>query len=240
MRPRRARGGLEDVSPLGLRLRRLAAAEQCVAAEGDDESHDVPSPGNGPASSSVRASARAGAPPRSAGGSPTAARPPTAARRSPRRPPPRRAWPAGSGGRSPRASASAISSSVTWYGASTRAARLSLGLLAHRRPDVGVDGVGAGDRRARVVDDGQLALRSARPARAPARARSGSGSYSAGQAIGDVEPGKRRGFEQRVRDVVAAVADEGEPPPGELAEDLGDRRAGRRAPGRGGARRRAR
>ena len=41
--------------------------------------------------------------------------------------------------------ASAISASFTWYGAKTCAADVGFGLLAHRRPGVGVDRVGAGD-----------------------------------------------------------------------------------------------
>ena len=41
-------------------------------------------------------------------------------------------------------------------GRECRRARLALGLLAHRGPDVGVDRVGAGDGRGGIVDDGQL------------------------------------------------------------------------------------
>ena len=42
--------------------------------------------------------------------------------------------------------ASDISASLTWYGANIRRRSVGLGFLAHRRPGVGVDRVGAGHR----------------------------------------------------------------------------------------------
>ena len=79
--------------------------------------------------------------------------------------------------------ASAISFSVTWKGAESARALLALALLAHRSPDVGVDGVGARHRGGGIVNDRERgARRSGEPSRigqdaaCPVRSRVGSRS----------------------------------------------------------------
>ena len=51
--------------------------------------------------------------------------------------------------------ASDISSSFTWYGREDAAPQLGFLLLAHRRPRVGVDRVGAGDGVSRFAEEAQ-------------------------------------------------------------------------------------
>ena len=88
-------------------------------------------------------------------------------------------------------------------------ARLGLGFLAHARPDVGVDDVGAAHARDRVVGDRDACRRSAPPAPSPTRWRRPSARSPSGTTMRDVRAEQRAGEHQRVRDVVA-VADEGE------------------------------
>ena len=86
-----------------------------------------------------------------------------------------------------------------------RAAPLRLLLVPHADPDVGVDRVGAGGRRARVV--GQLGAVSLLQL------------VAGGRSDDHLHVGQLAGDGQRAGDVVA-VADVGEPAAGELAEAL--------------------
>ena len=118
--------------------------------------------------------------------------------------------------------ASAISCSVTWNGAERLRAHVTLALLAHRGPDVGVDGVCAGDGLGGIVDDGEVG------SRAPSEASRIREDPRVGRELGrtgdrEVEAGEGGHLEQRVGDVVATVADEREPAPGDVAEHLLDR-----------------
>ena len=107
-------------------------------------------------------------------------------------------------------------------GAQGGGALLAFALLAHRRPDVCVDRVGTPHCRGRIVDDPE---RSARDPREPFRIGQDALVRRVVGRTADrhVEPGEGCDFEQRVGDVVAAVADEREPTASSAAETLLDR-----------------
>ena len=135
--------------------------------------------------------------------------------------------------------ASAISSSVTWKGASAARTRLPLGLLAHRGPDVGVDGVGARDGRGGIVHDGQLGTRVlGEPPRVRedllvrcVLRRAGDRDVEAGERARSRAASGRRCRRRRRRRRAGARRCRRTPPRSS---------AGRPAPGRDGARRRER
>ena len=124
--------------------------------------------------------------------------------------------------------ASDISASFTWYGAKTLPAELGLGFLAHRRPGVGVDRVGAGDRVGRVGEQPQPRA-VARDAR---RLLHGGMRQLIAVRAGDVEVDAehRRGVRERHGDVVA-VADVRERPAAQRAPVLAQREEVATAPG---------
>ena len=98
---------------------------------------------------------------------------------------------------------------------------LGLGLLAHRDPDVGVDGVGTVDGLGRSGAERDRAARLRRGRMSPGHdVRIG---HPLGRCRdGDMHPGQRTGFQQRVRDVVA-VADVGELETTQFTEALPER-----------------
>ena len=101
--------------------------------------------------------------------------------------------------------AAAISWSFTWYGANTRARSSASDFLAHRRPHVRVDRIGARDGRARIVRDfDRRAVTGDLAERLDGR---GGQLVTGGRRDAHVDAQHRAGVRQRHGDVVA-VADE--------------------------------
>ena len=111
--------------------------------------------------------------------------------------------------------AALIKPSFTWYGANTLSAHVGFGFLSHRRPRVGVDGIGAGDGIGRVAEEPQAARRAAPVRRLLDDRRRQLIARGACDVAVDAE--HRRGMRQRRGDVVA-VADEGQRAAGERSE----------------------
>src|SRR6266511_149904 len=97
--------------------------------------------------------------------------------------------------------------------------QVTLGLLAHRGPDVCVDGMRAVHRGLRIADDAQLCAGA--PRELPRLLDDACVRSVALRARdGDVETGERARLQQRMGDVVASVADECKPPLFEIPERL--------------------
>ena len=110
--------------------------------------------------------------------------------------------------------ASAISASLTWYGAKRLGAcGPSLGVVAHREPDVRVDGVGAGDRLDRVVGGERPSASDSAASRSRGGHDVGVGFVARRGGDGAVDAGERARLHEAVGDVVA-VAQVGDPEAG--------------------------
>ncbi len=108
-------------------------------------------------------------------------------------------------------------------GQQRRGVALGQVLVAHRRPDVGVDDVDVAHRAVRAAEGARRA-RAAGFAQLAEMAEEGFARAMRRRAPeGDRDPAHHRRFGQRLGHVVARVADVGQPQPRERAEALADR-----------------
>ena len=114
-------------------------------------------------------------------------------------------------------------SALIWNGRNGPHPVESVVLLAHRRPGVGHQHVGAVGRRPRIGGDGHGRAGLGGPRAAPPSTNRGCGLETGWRGDGHVDARGHAAEHQRVRHVVGAVAEVGQPQPRQRALALGER-----------------